>query len=83
MMIVSVGARVNDQVEGNMFERGKRGEQSSVPPSTLIFLHSCNYTLPPLTKRRNRGVIFFCFYTLNTLFHVIFGNNPRPGLLLC
>ena len=80
MMIVSVGARVNAQSECNMLERGKWGDQPSVPPSTFIFK---TYTLVITLFHRNLsggiGLQFFCFYTLYTLFPVIFGKIPRPG----
>ena len=62
---------------------GKVGGSILTSSLNLLFLNlpSCNYTLPPLVKRRNRGVIF-CFYTLYTLFPVNSGENPRPVCLL-
>ena len=78
---VSVGAMVNADDESKMFDRGKMGDQSSLPPSTFSFLklHSYFYTLPPLIKRRNRGVIFFYLYTLYTLSPLFFGKILGPG----
>ena len=59
MVKVSFGTMVKAQTEGNIFDSGMMGDQTSLPPPTLFLkIHSYNYTLPLLIKRRNRDVNF-------------------------
>ena len=53
-----------------MVDIGKGGGSILNTSLHLYFLklHSCNDTLPPLIKRRNRGVIFFIFTLFSPLF---------------
>ena len=68
---------VKAKSESDMLEIGKVGGSHLNTFFHLYFLklHYCNYTLPPLIKRTNRGVFFYSY----TLFPAIFGENPRPG----
>ena len=75
---------VNADNESNMLDRGKMGGSILITSFHLYFLklHSYNYTLPPLIRRRNRGVIFF-IHTPFTLFSPLFlGKILGPGLLV-
>ena len=80
-LIVSVGAMDNAIIERKMLDIGKVGRSILTTSFYLYFLklHSSNYILSPLIKRRNRGVIFLFLYSLHS-FPVIFGENPRPGV---
>ena len=71
---------VNAKSESNMLDIGKVGGAILTTSFHLYFLklHSCNYTLPPLIKRRNRGVIFLFEHSLLS-FPRFLGENPRPG----
>ena len=77
-IVVAISALVNAKSRSNMLYKGKVGGSILTTSFGTFFfkkLHSLNYTLPRLIKRRNRGVIFFIF----TIFSVVFGENPRPG----
>ena len=74
LVFEAVGAMVNAIRKSNMLDVGKGGGSSLTTSFCLYFLklHSCNYTLPPLIKRRNRGNLFI-FYNLYILFPITFG----------
>ena len=67
-IVVEVCAVVNAKGECTMFDIGK--SRGSILPNSFhlyfLKLHSCNYTLPPLIKRRNRGVIFLFLHSLHS-----------------
>ena len=79
MILVSGGAVGNEQSGSNLFDRRKMGHRESILTTSFHFyvskLHYHNYTLQPLIKRRNRGVVLLILHS----FHSYFSGNPRPG----
>ena len=68
-----------------MLDRGKMGGSILITSFHLYFLklHSYNYTLPPLIRRRNRGVIFLFIHPLHSFPRYFWGkSSARAGSLV-
>ena len=68
-----------------MFDIVKSGGSILTNSFHLYFLklHSCNYTLPPLIKRRNRGVIFLFLHSLHSSPRYFWGKSSARVVKYC
>ena len=67
-----------------MFDRGTMGGSILITFFHLYFLrlHSYNYTLSPLIKRRNRGVIFLLIHSLHSLPRYFWGKSSARVIII-